>query len=681
MDLSKYKNTDYRYDIQGVRAVGALLIMIYHIWVGKVSGGVDVFFVVSGYFMAGMLVRSYVRDGQLRPFQFWGRVIKRIAPLAYIVILATLVLGFFFSPPYLWWNGLRDALFSSVHMENWWLMHTSTDYLASEEPSSPFQQFWALSIQIQFYFILPFIFFIAFYISKKLGSLKPIFIVFSLIALLSLGFSVYYTQVSPVKAYFHVGTRLWEFLTGVLVFLVMPYINIGPRQSRIMMLLGFIMLIGTGVFISENIRFPGYVALLPVIAAVIIIISGKNSNKGYVYQILSSRTLVYLGNISFSVYLWHWPILTYYQIYTGLNKTDMGILDGILIIIISIILSILTFKMVEKPFKDMQVNNKLVPYLVGIFFFLPVLSISLGSYYLITKIFFKEDFVNGNYFNGSAAYVQGGPTNISKARMTGIPYDLTNVSRKACGKGVINGEIQSCVSGDINSDKTVMLVGGSRLAHWEPFYDYLGKKEEFKVISAVINGCSFGFNGSESGANESCEEWNKIIGDYVLTVQPDLVVMNSSRQLPVGGKLKSGKLLKEFVPQGYSRNIEMLTSHGIPVVGIRVIPRYNDPNRCLWKSSSDVSVCVTEVNNSLAEKNPITEIKNKTNNFYPVDFTNVLCQDGRCPSEFEGYPVMRDGGHLTKSYVMYMSQSLEASQNRQLGVETISDILEQDKYK
>ena len=127
MDINIYKEATYRNDIQGVRAIGAILIMIYHIWFSKVSGGVDVFFVVSGYFMAGMLARSYVRNGKVKPFEFWGRIIRRIAPLAYTVIAATFVAGFFLMPPSLWRSSITEILTSALHIENWNLIRVGTD--------------------------------------------------------------------------------------------------------------------------------------------------------------------------------------------------------------------------------------------------------------------------------------------------------------------------------------------------------------------------------------------------------------------------------------------------------------------------------------------------------------------------------------------------------------------------
>jgi len=171
----KEKNSEYREDIQGIRAVGAILIMIYHIWLNKVSGGVDVFFVISGFLMTGILVKQYNEKGRILPVLFWAKIIKRLAPSAYLVLLATLIGSYFFYPVPLWPSLLSEVIASALHVENIQLIRKSVDYLAREVPPSPVQQFWALSIQIQFYIFLPFVIAVGFHISKKLKKYKSYF--------------------------------------------------------------------------------------------------------------------------------------------------------------------------------------------------------------------------------------------------------------------------------------------------------------------------------------------------------------------------------------------------------------------------------------------------------------------------------------------------------------------------
>ncbi|HEY6612166.1 MAG TPA: acyltransferase, partial [Pseudomonas sp.] len=160
----------YRDDIQGVRAIGAILIALYHIWIHKVSGGVDVFFVMSGFLMTGVLIRQLESTNRIQPFVFWGNLVKRIAPSACTVLLATLLLGYFFVPEPLWTQFIKEVTYSAIQVENIGLMRNSVDYLARELPPSPVQQFWALSIQVQFYVFLPLILTLVLGLSKRPSS-------------------------------------------------------------------------------------------------------------------------------------------------------------------------------------------------------------------------------------------------------------------------------------------------------------------------------------------------------------------------------------------------------------------------------------------------------------------------------------------------------------------------------
>jgi peptidoglycan/LPS O-acetylase OafA/YrhL len=157
-------SNNYRNDIQGVRAVSAMLVLVFHIWFQKVSGGVDVFFVISGFLMTGMLLRQYAKEEKLKPFKFWGGIVKRITPAAYIVLLTTFFFCYFFVPPVYWTAIIHEFILSAAHLENLLLIRREVDYLESGGVASPFQQYWALSIQVQFYIFLPFLLSLLIYI-------------------------------------------------------------------------------------------------------------------------------------------------------------------------------------------------------------------------------------------------------------------------------------------------------------------------------------------------------------------------------------------------------------------------------------------------------------------------------------------------------------------------------------
>lgn len=662
MDLSIYRNPSYRFDIQGVRAIGALLIMIYHIWVGKVSGGVDVFFVVSGYFMAGMLTRSYLKNEKIKPFEFWGRIIRRVAPLAYTVIAFTLILGYFFMPANFWRHNMQGVLASIVHLENWYLILRGTNYLAVSNPPSPLQQFWALSLQMQFYLILPLIFYFGLFLSRIFKSYK--FLLYFVCALIAISFiySIYYTQINPSAAYFQTGTRAWEFLVGVAIFLILPFINFSLNVSRILLWLGFLLILAIGIVVPQSVSYPGSVAVLPVAAASFMIIGGANNNSGLIYKLLSSKAFVYIGGLSFAIYLWHWPILIYFQRYFDVMPGKVGYPEGVSIILLAFILAIISKKLIEDPIANIRKSNIFASYIIGALCFIFVLLPSMYIYLKIDNVHNEAkvaDFIGDNFYDGKSAYVQRGPPNIGLESYIINKANINAPSLDGTSEGLEDGEIILSEYGDTNSDNSILLVGGSTNAHWEPFFSYLGKKHNFKVIVFNRTVCSIGYNPGSGSNYQVCKDWNNKLIDSISNIkpQPKVVVVNTSRHLD----------RKEFTPSGSVGSIKEVLSLGIPVIGIRINPLQDDPNGCLWRSD-EASECAVSVWSSMERENPMIQIKKdqKLSGLYLVDFKNVLCTNDMCPAAFDGLLAMVDDAHLTRSYITYLSPALEESLNTQV---------------
>lgn len=666
MDISIYKQTSYRHDIQGVRAIGAILIMIYHIWFDKVSGGVDVFFVVSGYFMAGMLARSYLREGRVKPFEFWGRIIRRIAPLAYSVIAATVILGWFLMPANLWRGSINEVLSSALHIENWQLIAKGTNYLASNDPPSPLQQFWALSLQVQFYFILPLILWLSIQLSKWLGSYKVMVLIVALIIAGSFAFSIYYTNLNAAAAYFHTGTRAWEFFVGVALFLASPFISMSAKVAKALMGLGFLLILAVGILVPQSAAYPGYIAALPVAAAGFMIIAGMCDNSGYVYQLLSSKALVYIGGISFSLYLWHWPILIYFQHYTGIKPSEMPLAAGLVIISMAFALSVLSKSLIENAFATIKINSSLAPYTIGLAFFVPVF---FSSYYMRAELsaLYEEVRANKNlvagYYQGKSVYIQSGPPNVALKNYIGNKVDINSPSLDGTSLGLKEGEVLFGEYGNKSSDNTIVLVGGSKNAHWVPLFRYLAKKHHSKVIVFNKSACSFGHNANkptDTAKYQSCNEWNRrIIGSIKdMRPQPKVVIANISRH-------QDGK---EIVPSGYISSIKQVLSFGIPVIGLRINPLHDDPNGCLWRTN-DSSACTSSYWASMKKTNPMIPLKtnHQLTGLHLVDFKEVLCIDNICPALFNGRLAMTDDSHLTRSYITHLAPALEKSLNKQIG--------------
>lgn len=664
MDLSIYKNSPYRPDIQGVRAIGALLIMIYHIWVGKVSGGVDVFFVVSGYFMAGMLTRLYLKDEKIKYFEFWGRIVRRIAPLGYTVITFTLVLGYFFMPANFWRHDIQGVLASIVHLENWYLISKGTDYLAANNPPSPVQQFWALSIQMQFYLMLPFVFCFGIFLSKKFKSYNYLLYFICTLIATSFIYSVYYTKTNPSDAYFNTGTRAWEFLVGVVIFLILPLINLSSKISSVLLWLGFLSILAVGAIVPQSASYPGSIAILPVIAASFMIIGGASNNSGLIYKLLSTKPLTYIGGLSFAIYLWHWPVLIYFQNYFDAVPGDVGFIEGISVILIAFTLSIISKKIIEDPIANIRKNDITASYAIGAICLSLILAPTLTAYMKVDNIYnkFRASGVTvNNLYKGESSYAQNSHPNISLEKYIGNKGDINIPSINGTSRGLSNGNMLLSESGDKDSDKSILLIGGSTNAHWEPFFDYLGKKHGFKVIVFNRTICSFGHNPSHPSSEnyKSCNDWNNKVVESINDIepQPRFVVVNTSRHLD----------RREFTPDESIESIKEVLTLGIPVIGLRINPLHKDPNRCLWKSNI-ASECAVSFWSSMERTNPMVKFKHdqELSNLHLVDFKDVLCTHDKCPASLDGYLAMTDDKHLTRSYITYIAPALEKSLNSQV---------------
>lgn len=658
-------NNKYRYDIQGIRAVGAMLVLIFHIWFQKVSGGVDVFFVVSGYLMTGILLRQYAKDNELKVLQFWASIVKRVTPSAYVVLISTLILSYFFISPVYWIATIHEFIFSAGHLENILLMRREVDYLQSGDPVSPFQQYWALSIQVQFYAFLPFLMAPLLYISSKMRSLSPL--VFGVFVVISASFiySIISTIMTPSTAYFNPLGRVWEFLSGSMVAIMLPHLKLRKGLSVIFSLVGFVLLISVGVVIPRDWNFPGYIALLPVFAAIFLIVSGNViEHKSIVNVLLTNKYLVMLGAMSFTIYLWHWPILVFFQNYY--ETVDLGFVKGAIVVFLGIILAIITTTLVERPFRKIPKNKTWLAFATGFVFFIPSVTLGLSVKYYFENLHDVDPVFSDSFFYGSSIYMQDDATELDYRYVTAVSKDLSEAMEKEnnCATESTDSDIILCEFGDTSAENIIALVGGSHVGQWEPFFTSLADEHGFKVITILKHSCSLGYRIVED--NHTCDDWNENIVEYLSELSPDVVVTNSTRS----NRLRKNRLVRndpiEYVPAGYVEKWQEITALGIPVIGIRDNPWFeSDPSYCVWKNREEASHCARPVGEVLLSQNPADEYVGDIALFISVDFTEMMCDEGLCPAYFDGRLMWSDTHHLTRTYLEYIIPSLKESLEQQ----------------
>lgn len=647
-----YSTKNYRQDIQGIRALGALLIMIYHLWIGKISGGVDIFFVISGYFMGTALLSRLVKDGRVVPIDFWGKIIKRIAPSAYTVLLATLIFAYFFIPETQWVRLVNEIIASSVHLENLLLMQTSVDYFARNEPASAVQQFWALSIQMQFYVLLPFVFFIGAALAKRQGSLWPLIVLFAGIVTASFIYSVYATFQSPASAYFNPFARTWEFYCGVLVALAIPLVKVAPAVRQILSYVGLAGVLLAGLIIPKTAPFPGYIAAVPVLAAVFLLASNPQELSNRVGRFLMQPIFAFLGSISFTIYLWHWPLLIFYKEAAGV--TDIGILPGVGIIGLAIALAYLTTRFIEEPLRKQSEGrtSRLPPalsaFILGAMFAAPVALIAVGLklyFFTMVKDYRAEDI---RPFAGLQVDIQSDASVVPHQQFLFAKRLLPQPYLEGCNQNPASPLVIACEYGDKKALKTVVLVGGSHALQWLPALDVIGKTEGYKIINITKSLCPFGHLPT---SHPSCKEWNENVVRYLTELKPSVVITNSTRAA------QDGK--EEYVPQSYVDQWKTLADRDIPVIGIRDNPRFPfDPADCLSRNKLNPLSCAKARSELLLPVDPAQPMVADSEKITLVDMTDFLCTSDTCVTVFNDFIMYSDREHISVLYAVYLATAL-----------------------
>jgi peptidoglycan/LPS O-acetylase OafA/YrhL len=352
----------FRQDIQGLRAIAVLLVLAYHLWPGSLTGGfigVDVFFVISGFLItAHLLLHPPSRGRDL--FEFWGRRIRRLLPAAFVVLAAIAIASRVLAPETRWAANAAQLIASALYVQNWALANSSVDYLAAAEAPTPVQHYWSLSVEEQFYLFWPILILAIYWVAHRV-RIRPLLatrVAMLAVVGISLSISITATAAEPASAYFITPTRVWELAAGGLVATVPPLSWFALPRWLVngAAWLGLAMLLVAAVVISGETPFPGSAAILPVAGTSLVILAAARGRSSPT-RILRLRPIQHLGDTSYSIYLWHWPLIVFWPYVSG----RIGNLDSALIIATTIVLATVTKVYVEDTFRFRPSLQPLVP--------------------------------------------------------------------------------------------------------------------------------------------------------------------------------------------------------------------------------------------------------------------------------------------------------------------------------
>lgn len=628
---------EYLYGVQGLRTVAALMVAVYHIWFHRVSGGVDVFFVVAGYFAAGSLMKisglPTARERLGGVGQYLLRTARRVIPSAVVVIVGTVVACLVFLPRSQWQAATPHGWASLGFWENWHLIQTGNDYLQQGLTASPFQQFWALSIQVQSYVLFPLIALAAAAVARLTRGSQRRVLLLLVVALFaaSLIYSSHLTAADQPTAYFHLGTRIWEFSAGMILALVLRK-PIGNRAAmRVFGWVGLLTIVAFAAFSDPSQLLPGILALVPVTAGAAIIASAK---LGVEPGILRAKALLWFADSSFAFYLWHWPILVLYR---AQFREEVSLKAGLAILVLAVLLAVATTHLVEKPFRNSpKLRQSTAASLVASLALLMPAAAALTAWNAADAVQRDRDWqAVESLLGGNPPPADAIVPSTAIARQ-----DISEAFSRDCQQWTKRAEVITCVWGDESSDRTIALVGASHSTQWTDSIARTADELGVKLITMTKGACPFGdMTQTEFPVDPSCPVWMDSMMDMLLSDPPDLVVTIATRD----------RDRVERIPEWKLPLYQRLSAAGIPVLGIRDNPKFNvDVPACI--DTKGIDACSVQRSDAFT---PLEDLGVPELPYFTfLDTADDYCVEGTCPPVVNGVLVSWDGSHLTRTWTM-----------------------------
>lgn len=487
--------------IQGLRALAALLVTLFHAkWVSGGFIGVDIFYVISGFLITGLLMREIERTGTINFKEFYSRRFRRLLPTSFFVLLITALISWILIPSTMRSSLGRDIIAASLYVSNYLFAWWQADYQNLDATPSPVIHYWSLAVEEQFYLIWPLLILLFFIAATKWKKKNALTLLVSTVTVLSFLFSIYQTETSPIWAFYSLPTRAWELGLGALLVLL-PSV----KTRKLVGLVGFIFIIISAFLYDEATAFPGLNALLPVMGTVMLI-STINSWPPFLNDVANSRLFQWLGEISYPLYLWHWPLLVLPSTYFA---RPLFVYERVIAIIATIVLADLTHRFIEDPFRKKKTLPTLVFKRSGM---ITLVSVLLGT----AIIFSSSDEIDVTGINGAVSLAQ------IKARP--LIYD------DGCHANYAETKSDKCEYADVTSQKTMVLYGDSHAAQWFPALVEIASRSGYKLISLTKSACpAVDTERRDQGGFKMsrCKQWRMNTIQRIQKINPDVLIMSS----------------------------------------------------------------------------------------------------------------------------------------------------------
>jgi len=445
----------FRYDINALRAIAVLAVLLFHFKVPLFDGGfvgVDIFFVISGYLMTGIIMKALTKGG-FSAVDFYNRRARRIIPELLLMVFLIVGITFFFYLPIDYYLVAKNATASLLFFSN--ILYSKANYFDASSDTNVFLHTWSLSVEWQFYLVLPLlmIFFNRFFKGDK----KKFLLLFAIVSVVAFLFTVLFTERYPTYSFYMLPTRSWEMLMGGIAFLLE---GIKIRRSKELAIAGYLLIFASIFLLNDRLSWPGVATLLPVMATFMILLANVN-----VFLVLNHQTIQFIGKLSYSIYLWHWPIFVIAN-YLGIQA---GILQTVSFFVLSIFFAYLSFTLIEQ----LTIKKALNVYLSALLIAIVTSSFTVVD---INRIRFKKEALR-----------------ISKYKEEHKEEAILQFNKQACfisseNAATIDFDKVSCLTLEKNR-KNILLIGDSHAAHLSQSLREKLASNNIHLLQASVSGC------------------------------------------------------------------------------------------------------------------------------------------------------------------------------------------------
>ncbi len=634
----------YRSDIEGLRAIAILLVVAAHARITWLAGGfvgVDVFFVLSGYLITGLLVQEVLAHGELRFAAFYARRFRRLLPALLVMLVCTCVLGYLLIAPGEQSGQAMGAASAAMWLSNFHFAFSNMGYFSPDAETNLFLHTWSLGVEEQFYLVWPLILVLslgAWSAAQRRRDTTRLKVVMSFVLAVSFVVSVWWTRTEPHLAFYMMPARAWQFALGALVFLHFgaPATSASAQPTSSVKTMhaagwiGLTLIVFSALVLDTKIAYPGAWALLPSIGAAIVLAVGARSPAAGVGGVLSMRPMQAIGRISYTWYLWHWPVLL-----LGATVMDIdGIATRCALVLLSFVLAALSYRFVETPIRN--TSNLLAR--PGLAVLAALVLVILSSALAI-------------HWNNAA---QKRMTLPEQTRYLTVRSEAPIIYAMGCDDWYRSADVHACSFGAANAQHTAVAIGDSVALQWFAAYAEQFNTTGWRLLVYTKSSCPMVdepiFYPRIGRDYSECTQWRRDALREIAGLNPDVVIMGStftynfSQEQWVTG---TARVLKAISPT--TRQIFIMRSTPVlPFDG----PSCLAPRSSLYKAISRRSECVAPASDALSDNVYawLNTAAAQFSNVNVIDMTDVICPNKQCHAELDGTIVFRDSQHLALAF-------------------------------